>query len=75
VFFDVSNADFTIRLTGDANGDGAVNCLDIGVVRAALGKRTGQPGFNPAADFNNDGVIDIRDLSYVAQRLAAGTRC
>ena len=75
VFFDVSNADFTIRLTGDANGDGIVSCLDIAVVRAALGKRTGQPGFNPAADFNNDGVIDIRDLSYVSQRLTAGTRC
>ena len=75
VFFDVSNADFSIRLTGDANGDGAVNCLDIAVVRAAFGKRTGQPGFNPAADFNNDGVIDIRDLSYVSQRLTAGTRC
>ena len=75
VFFDVSNVNFTIRLTGDANGDGAVNCVDIAVVRAAFGKRTGQPGFNPAADFNNDGVIDIRDLSYVAQRLAGGTRC
>ena len=75
VFFDVSNANFTIRLTGDANGDGAVNCFDIAVVRAALGKRTGQPGFNPAADFNNDGVIDIRDLSYVSQRLTAGSRC
>ncbi len=75
VFFDVSNANFTIRLTGDANADGAVNCLDIAVVRAAFGKRTGQPGFNPAADFNNDGVIDIRDLSYVSQRLTAGTRC
>lgn len=75
VFFDVSNTNFTIRLTGDANADGAVNCADIAVVRAAFGKRTGQPGFNPAADFNNDGVIDIRDLSYVSQRLAAGTRC
>lgn len=75
VFFDVSNANFTIRLTGDANGDGAVNCLDIAVVRAAFGTSAGQPGFNPAADFNNDGVINIRDLSYVSQRLTAGTRC
>ena len=75
VFFDVSNANFTIRLTGDANNDGAVNCLDVAVVRAAFGSSTGQPGFNPAADFNNDGVINIRDLSYVSQRLTAGTRC
>ena len=75
VFFDVSDVNFSIRLTGDANGDGAVTCLDIAVVRAAFGRRTGQPGFDARADFNSDGLIDIRDLSYVAQRLAGGTRC
>ena len=75
VFFDVSNANFTIRLTGDANADGVINCADIKLVRVALGKRTGQPGFDPRADFNNDGVIDIRDLAYVSQRFITGNRC
>lgn len=75
VFFDVSNANFTIRLTGDANADGVINCADIAVVRAALGTRVGQPGFDPRADFNNDGVIDIRDLAYVSQRFITGNRC
>ena len=75
VFFDLSNANFTIRLTGDANGDGIVSCADVAVVRAAFGTRTGQPGFDARADFNNDGVINIRDLSFLSQRLVAGTRC
>lgn len=75
VFFDVSNADFTIRLTGDVNADGSVTCADIAIVRASFGKSTGQPGFDARADINNDGVVNIRDLSYVSQRLPAGTRC
>jgi uncharacterized repeat protein (TIGR01451 family) len=60
---------------GDINGDKVVDCKDIGIVRAAFGKRTGQPGWNAKADVVTDGVIDVRDLSYVSQRLPAGTRC
>jgi hypothetical protein len=75
IFFDVSNADFTIRLTGDVNSSGAVDCADVAVVKAAMGKRTGQPGYDARADVNNDGVVDIRDLSYVTQRVAAGSVC
>lgn len=75
VFFDVSNANFTIRLTGDLDGDGSVGCSDLGIVRAALGTRTGQPGFNPVADVNGDGVIDVRDLAYISQRLQGQRNC
>ncbi len=71
VFFDVSNANFTIRLTGDVNGDGLVDCTDLAIIRAAFGNRT----FDPRADVNGDGVIDVRDLAYVAQRVTVGTRC
>jgi hypothetical protein len=75
VYFDVSNANFTIRLTGDVDGDGSVGCADLSIVKGAMGKRTGQPGFDARADVNNDGVIDIRDLSYVTQRVTVGVRC
>ncbi len=75
VFFDVSNANFTIRLPGDVNTDGVVDCADIGVIRAAFGKRTGQPGFDARADAVVDGVIDARDLNYVARRVTSGTSC
>lgn len=71
VFFDVSNADFTIRLTGDVNGDGLVDCTDLALIRAAFGNRT----FDPRADVNGDGVVDVRDLAYVAQRVTVGSRC
>ena len=57
---------------GDVNGDGTVDCLDLTTVRTAFGKKAGEPEFNERADVVQDGVIDIRDLAYVAQRLPAG---
>jgi hypothetical protein len=75
VFFDVSNANFTISVVGDADGDGVVTCDDLLIVKASMGKRTGQAGFDARADVNRDGVVDIRDVSTVSQRLPAGTAC
>lgn len=62
-------------LAGDLNGDGKVDCADIAIVKAAFGKRIGQVGYDPVADTNNDGIIDIRDLAFVSQHLQAGTKC
>ncbi len=75
VFFDVSNADFAIKLTGDVNGDGTVGCADLAIVKASMGKRTGQTGFDARADVTGDGLVDSRDLAYVSQRLPKGTVC
>jgi len=75
VFFDISDADFALRLTGDVNGDGVIDCSDVALVKASLGKRTGQDGFDPRADVTGDGVVDIRDLTRVNQRLPAGASC
>lgn len=75
VFFDVSNANFRIKVAGDANGDNAVDCADLAIVKASMGKRTGQAGFDARADFDSNGVVDARDLAYVAQRVPAGTVC
>jgi len=75
VFFDVSNASFPMVLLADLNGDGQVNCTDIAIVKAALGKRVGDVGFDPRADVNNDGVIDVRDLAFVTRRVTTGSRC
>ena len=69
VFFDVSNANFTLDLVSDINLDGVINCTDWNIVRGALGTSVGQPGFVPRADVNNSGTIDDRDVSYVASRL------
>ena len=75
VFFDVSNANFTINLFGDLNKDGTVDCADLGLIKASMGKRAGQAGFDARADVNADGVVDLRDLSAVTRVLPAGTVC
>jgi hypothetical protein len=62
-------------IPGDVNGDGVVDCDDIMLVKASLGKSTGQDAFNLAADVNGDGIVNIRDQAFVAQHLPAGTRC
>ncbi|MEW7851056.1 M12 family metallo-peptidase [Massilia aurea] len=78
VFFDVSDANFTLAnvpVAGDVTGDGVIDCADVAAVRAALNKRTGQAGFDPRADVIADGIVNIRDLNFVTQRVPAGTVC
>lgn len=63
------------KLLGDLNEDGSVGCDDLAIVKASFGKRVGQPGFDPRADVNGDGVVNVLDLSIVARQLPAGTTC
>ena len=65
----------TGSILGDVNGDGLVNCADVSIVKSSFGKRTGQAGYNIAADLNSDGVVDIRDLFDVSHQLPAGSTC
>jgi Tol biopolymer transport system component len=60
---------------GDVNGDGTVNCIDSSIVKASYGKRFEQAGFDTRADIIVDNVVDIRDLSYVSQRLPKDSQC
>jgi cytochrome c peroxidase len=62
-------------IAGDLNGDGKVDCNDLEIVKLAFGKKTGQVGFDPRADVVPDGIIDVRDLAWVSQKLPAGTVC
>ena len=50
-------------------------CTELGTVRGAFGGLSGQPGFDPRADVNNDGIVDVRDLAFVARRLPVGVNC
>jgi len=57
---------FLILLGGDVNGDCRVNILDLVTVSAVYGSSIGHlstPTWNPLADLNNDGRIDMADLS------------
>jgi beta-lactam-binding protein with PASTA domain len=62
-------------LIGDLNGDGAVNCADLSIIKASFGKKVGQAGFDVRADVNKDGVVNILDLSAEARLMPAGTSC
>ncbi|NRR32385.1 hypothetical protein HSX11_19635 [Oxalobacteraceae bacterium] len=55
-----------LRITVDQ-----VNCDDVLVVRATLGRQ----GPRLAGDVNNDGVVNVRDLAIIAQKLPAGASC
>jgi hypothetical protein len=64
-----------VKVAGDVDGDGVVNCVDVAIVRASYGKRTGQSGFDPRADLNRDGLVSLADLTAVTRALPAGTKC
>jgi lysophospholipase L1-like esterase len=48
-----------------------VGCDDLRLVRDAIGQR----GADLLGDVDNDGVVDVRDLAVMAQKLPSGTRC
>ena len=55
-----------IAIPGDVDGNGHVNIYDLIIWGNAFGTFAGEPDFNPAADLNNDGVIDIYDGIIIA---------
>ena len=54
------------RISGDVNGDGFVDILDLGIVAAEFGP---PPFGDSRADTNNDGLAGIFDLTLVARNL------
>lgn len=66
-FFVSSNA---FAVTGDTNGDGLVDKLDLSAVSEAYEAVTGDSRYNANADLNNDGRIDFGDLLIVAQNFS-----
>lgn len=64
-------------LRGDVIGNALVlvadqvNCDDVRLVRSQIGRR----GTMLAGDVNNDGVVDVRDLAIIAQKLPVATSC
>jgi hypothetical protein len=57
-------------LVGDVNGDGKVDLADLQAFAPAYGSRTGQPNYNPSADFNHNGVINFYDAKALLHNMA-----
>jgi uncharacterized repeat protein (TIGR01451 family) len=61
--------------TTDVNGDCLVDGSDLNLLARAWNTTSTEPGFNPAADLDGDGVVGPVDLSiftkYFGRRLAA----
>nr|WP_181592799.1 fibronectin type III domain-containing protein [Paenibacillus sp. YN15] len=49
--------------------EGQVDIGDLAILGAAYGLRSGAAGWNANLDFNQDGIIDILDLVYVANMI------
>ena len=61
--------------SGDVNCDGRIDCRDWANVLLRLGSRTGQRRYDPAADIDGDGRIELADVRYVRTHIAPGTPC
>ncbi|MBO0699403.1 MAG: type VI secretion system tube protein Hcp [Zavarzinella sp.] len=61
--------DLAVGLAGDVNGDQQVDAQDLDAIRALFGTRSGQAGFDPAADVNHNGMIGPGDLALARRNL------
>lgn len=57
-------------LVGDVNGDGKVNLADLQAFAPSYMSRLGDPYYNPAADFNHNGVINLYDAKALLHNMA-----
>lgn len=65
------NSNKTISLTtGDLNQDNVIDQADYTIALAAYGTRSGGINWNPAVDFNLDGVVNNYDLAYIVKNMA-----
>ena len=57
-------------LAGDVNGDGTVNFADLQAFAPSYMSQQGEPNYNPAADFNLNGVINLYDAKALLHNMA-----
>ena len=54
-----------VLLGGDCDADDQINIMDASIVSFSFGLEAGEPGFDPRADINGDGIVDIYDLVLI----------
>jgi hypothetical protein len=61
---------------GDLDGDGKVTLKDMRILTTSLGKCQGNPGYNPACDFDRNGCVNLKDyrlwLIYYLEEIRSG---
>lgn len=60
-------------LPGDLNEDGKVDMRDIATVARAYGSKPGDPNWNPRADLNGDGFINMTDVNMASNNFGYPT--
>jgi len=56
-------------LAGDVNGDGTVSLADVTAFAATYETETGNPKYDAAADFNQNGIINLYDAKALMQNM------
>ena len=56
-------------LLGDVNGDGKVNLADLQAFAPSYMATIGEPNYNPAADFNHNGIINLYDAKVLLHNM------
>src|SRR5262245_16448096 len=56
-------------LVGDVNGDGKVDLADLQAFAPTYMSTIGSPNYNPAADFNHNGIINLYDAKAILRNL------
>src|SRR4051794_2047364 len=57
-------------LVGDINGDGKVDSADVQAFAKSYMARRRDPNYNPSADFNQNGVINLYDAKALLHNVA-----
>ncbi len=61
----ITVVDSAFHQMGDVNWDGKINQADVDLIKAAWLSKPGDPNWNPDADLNGDGIVNILDVSPV----------
>ena len=48
---------------GDIDGDGDTDVLDFSLFTGAFGSASGDPDYNPDADYDMSGMVDVLDFA------------
>lgn len=67
-----SQVTFMVLLQGDIDGSGKVDYIDLFLFGIAWMTEIGDPNYNPDADFNSDGIINVLDLFILAKNWMKG---